>query len=45
MWMRSRSDDDLDRSFEALGETLLEAQDEYLRAKELDDALFGEDYQ
>jgi SNF2 family DNA or RNA helicase len=45
LWMRARSDDDLDRSFEALGETLLEAQDEYLRAKELDDALFGEDYQ
>ncbi len=33
------------RSFESLGDSLLEAQEEYLSAKELDESLFGEDYE
>ena len=45
LWLRSRDDNDLDQSFETLGETLLEAQEQYVHAKELDEALFGEDFQ
>ena len=45
LWLRSRSSADLDTGFDQLGEQLLQAQDQYVRAKELDDALFGEDYE
>ncbi|MCR4414859.1 MAG: SWF/SNF helicase family protein, partial [Thermoguttaceae bacterium] len=45
LWLRSRDDRDLDQSFDTLGDSLLEAQEEYLRAKQLDEALFGEEYQ
>jgi SNF2 family DNA or RNA helicase len=45
LWMRSATDTELDRSFDTLGRTLLEAQEEYLTTKQLDEALFGEDYQ
>lgn len=45
LWLRSRDDAELEKSFETLGETLLEAQERYVQAKELDDALFGEDFQ
>jgi SNF2 family DNA or RNA helicase len=45
LWLRSASRSDLDKSFDELGNSLLEAQEEYVRAKELDQALFGEDYQ
>lgn len=45
LWLRSRDDAELEQSFEALGQTLLDAQEEYVRAKELDEALFGEDFQ
>ena len=45
LWLRSRSSADLDTGFDQLGEQLLLAQDQYVRAKELDDALFGEDYE
>ena len=45
LWLKSRDATDLDQSFESLGETLLDAQSKYLEAKELDDALFGEDYE
>jgi len=45
LWLRSGNDFELEQSFEALGETLLEAQEHYVQAKELDDALFGEDFQ
>jgi len=45
LWLRSRNDDELEESFAALGETLLEAQEQYVQAKELDEALFGEDFQ
>lgn len=45
LWLRSRDDAQLEQSFTALGETLLEAQEQYVRAKELDEALFGEDFQ
>lgn len=45
LWLRSRDDHELEKSFVALGDTLLEAQEQYVQAKELDEALFGEDYQ
>jgi SNF2 family DNA or RNA helicase len=45
MWIRSRDEAELGREFEQLGESLLKAQEDYLKAKELDDALFGEDFQ
>ncbi len=45
LWLRSASDRELDHSFDALGQTLLDAQEEYLTTKQLDEALFGEDYQ
>jgi hypothetical protein len=45
LWLRARDDAELENSFETLGETLLEAQQKYVHAKELDEALFGEDFQ
>ncbi len=45
LWLRSRDDAELQESFESLGETLLEAQEQYVQSKELDEALFGEDFQ
>ncbi|MHB8897244.1 MAG: DEAD/DEAH box helicase [Thermoguttaceae bacterium] len=45
LWLRSATNRDLDQSFDALGRTLLDAQEEYLTTKQLDEALFGEDYQ
>jgi SNF2 family DNA or RNA helicase len=45
LWVRAADDSALDRSFEAFGDSLLGAQEDYLRAKELDEALFGDDYE
>jgi len=45
LWLKSRDDVQLEQSFTALGETLLEAQEQYVKTKELDEALFGEDFQ
>jgi SNF2 family DNA or RNA helicase len=45
LWLRAATDTELDRSFDTLGRTLLDAQEEYLTTKQLDEALFGEDYQ
>ncbi len=45
LWLRSRDDAELERSFVSLGDTLLEAQEQYVQSKELDEALFGEDFQ
>ena len=45
LWLRSRDDAELEESFVTLGETLLEAQEQYVQSKELDEALFGEDFQ
>lgn len=44
MWMKSRNPNDLDAAFSNLGDRLIEAQGEYLKTKELDEALFGEDF-
>jgi SNF2 family DNA or RNA helicase len=45
LWLGSRSTADLDRAFEALGDSLLAAQAEYLETKRLDEALFGDEYE
>lgn len=45
LWLKSRDDAELEQSFAMLGDTLLEAQEQYVQAKELDEALFGEDFQ
>ncbi len=45
LWLRAGDDRELDRSFQDLGESLLVAQKEYLQTKELDEALFGDDYE
>jgi SNF2 family DNA or RNA helicase len=45
MWLRAGDDRQLAENFEALGESLLSAQEQYLEAKNLDDALFGEDFE
>ncbi|MDK1020377.1 MAG: hypothetical protein QGD90_01915 [Candidatus Hydrogenedentes bacterium] len=45
LWLRSSDTAALDAAFDDLGESLLEAQEEYLSAKELDEALFGDDYE
>ena len=44
LWLRSHSEDELSNAFDELGASILNAQDEYVQAKELDAALFGEDY-
>ncbi|MDR3212058.1 MAG: DEAD/DEAH box helicase [Planctomycetota bacterium] len=45
MWLRSGSTHELDSGFDMLGRKLLDAQTEYLDAKKLDDALFGDDFE
>ena len=45
LWLKSHSSGDLDAAFAQLGESLVTAQEQYLQAKELDDALFGEDFE
>lgn len=45
LWLRSQSDNELARSFDELGRNLLDAQEKYLESKQLDEAMFGEDYQ
>ena len=45
LWLRSHDNGDLQRSFDSLGRSLLDAQEEYLRTKQFDEALFGEEYQ
>ena len=44
LWLRSQSEDELSRAFDELSVSILDAQDKYVQAKELDEALFGEDY-
>jgi len=45
LWMQSHDDQELEHSFDAFGRSLLEAQEKYVQTKELDEALFGDDYE
>jgi SNF2 family DNA or RNA helicase len=45
LWLKSRDAQELRDSFDSLGNSLLAAQEEYLQTKQLDEALFGDDYE
>ncbi len=45
LWLKSPDETELDRSFDGLADSLLGAQEKYVQAKELDEALFGDDYE
>jgi SNF2 family DNA or RNA helicase len=45
LWLRSKDKAGLDEEFDRLGESLLKAQEEYIKSTKLDEALFGEDYE
>ena len=45
LWLQSHSNQDLTHSFDAFGQSLLEAQEKYVQTKEFDEALFGDDYE
>jgi hypothetical protein len=45
LWLQSSGPADLDRAFEQLGDSLLAAQEGYLQTKQLDEALFGDEYE
>ncbi len=45
LWLQSHDDQELERSFDTFGQSLLEAQEKYVETKELDEALFGDDYE
>jgi hypothetical protein len=43
LWAGAATEDDAVRSFERLGDELVEARDAYRHARDYDEALFGED--
>jgi SNF2 family DNA or RNA helicase len=45
LWLKSRDMRELRDSFDSLGNSLIAAQEEYLQTKQLDEALFGDDYE
>src|SRR4030067_867948 len=45
LWISSPNEEGLKTGFERLGEELLEAKNEYLKAKSFDDEIFGDDYE
>lgn len=45
IWLKSSDTDTLKEGFEQLGSDLLNAKNEYLKTKALDDEIFGEDYE
>lgn len=45
LWLKAKNAHELDASFDELGDALLSAQEEYVKTKELDEALFGDDYE
>ncbi|MBU2573592.1 MAG: DEAD/DEAH box helicase family protein [Elusimicrobia bacterium] len=45
LWLRTKDKAGLDSEFDRLGESLVKAQEEYVKSRELDEALFGEDYE
>lgn len=45
LWLQSQGSADLDHAFSRLGNSLLAAQEEYLQTKQLDEALFGDEYE
>jgi SNF2 family DNA or RNA helicase len=45
LWLSSEANDDLDAAFDALSEKILVAQSEYVQSKQLDEALFGSEFE
>jgi len=45
IWLKSATDGELRAGFEKLGEDLVKAKNEYLKAKSFDNEIFGEDYE
>jgi SNF2 family DNA or RNA helicase len=45
LWLRAQDGAALDTEFDKLGESLIKAQEEYVKSKELDEALFGDDFE
>ncbi len=45
LWLQSHDDQELEHRFDEFGQSLLEAQEKYVQTKELDEALFGDDYE
>jgi SNF2 family DNA or RNA helicase len=45
MWLRSTDESDLDKAFDRLGNSLVAAQQDYIKTKALDEALFGDEYE
>ena len=45
LWLQSSGPADLDRAFEQLGDSLLAAQEGYKETKQLEEALFGDEYE
>ena len=45
IWLKSANDGELRAGFEKLGEDLVKAKNEYLKAKSFDNEIFGEDYE
>ncbi|MBI4321120.1 MAG: DEAD/DEAH box helicase family protein [Chloroflexi bacterium] len=45
IWIRSSSREEVQQRLEALGEDLVRARKEYLKTKEYDERIFGQDYQ
>lgn len=45
LWQKAGNEQQLDANFETLGDTLIAAQEKYLDAKNLDESLFGEDFE
>jgi SNF2 family DNA or RNA helicase len=45
IWLKSANDGEIKAGFEKLGEDLVKAKNEYLKAKFFDDGIFGEDYE
>jgi SNF2 family DNA or RNA helicase len=45
IWIKSRDKREVEMGFEKLGHDLIEAKNEYLKAKAYDDEIFGQDYE
>lgn len=45
LWQNANTEQQLDENFQTLGNTLIAAQEKYLDARNLDEALFGEDFE
>ena len=45
IWLESANDGELKAGFEKLGEDIVKAKNEYLKAKSFDSEIFGEDYE